>query len=229
MQRYVEQFSFRGVSCFVLVIQLPKRFEDAKTLLQQYVDHRLDEIIDLPNQTLALVKFIEKKETEYSSGVDYANFLALLFKEELGLDAQIGVGSTVREWKGIALSFNQAEETLRLSKQLTLKNGVYSYREFILTKILNRIPREEVEQYVSETMDEKFKDILDDEETLSTAEGFLEQSLNISETARNLYMHRNTVLYRLDKIQRITGLNLRQFPDAVAFKVLLALYRRFNK
>ncbi|MGN0822616.1 MAG: PucR family transcriptional regulator, partial [Candidatus Gallimonas sp.] len=60
---------------------------------------------------------------------------------------------------------------------------------------------------------------------LGTAEEFLENSLNVSETSRNLYMHRNTLTYRLDKIERITGLNIRKFSDAVSFRVISILYK----
>ena len=68
-------------------------------------------------------------------------------------------------------------------------------------------------------------EVFGDDEMAATAEAFLECSLNISETSRRLYVHRNTLLYRLDKIERVTGLNLRKFSDAVTFRVLAVLYR----
>ena len=64
---------------------------------------------------------------------------------------------------------------------------------------------------------------------LSTAEEFLQSSLNVSETSRNLYMHRNTLLYRLDKIEKATGLNIRSFSDAVSFRVLTVIHRLLGK
>ena len=64
---------------------------------------------------------------------------------------------------------------------------------------------------------------------LTTAEAFLQSSLNVSETSRNLYMHRNTLLYRLDKIEKATGLNIRLFSDAVSFRVLTALHKLLKK
>ena len=67
------------------------------------------------------------------------------------------------------------------------------------------------------------KELLKDEEMVNTAEEFLENSLNVSETSRNLYMHRNTLMYRLDKIERIMGLNLRKFSDAVTFRIITIL------
>ena len=82
---------------------------------------------------------------------------------------------------------------------------------------------------ISELSDEHIKEIFDDEEMLATAEEFLHSSLNVSETSRNLYMHRNTLLYRLDKIEKATGLNIRSFSDAVSFRVLTLIHRLLGK
>ena len=71
--------------------------------------------------------------------------------------------------------------------------------------------------------------LIEDEEMLETAEVFLQSSLNVSETSRNLYMHRNTLLYRLDKIEKSTGLNIRLFSDAVSFRVLTVLHKLLKK
>ena len=84
-------------------------------------------------------------------------------------------------------------------------------------------------QYFAEITDEHCKEVFSDEELLNTAEAFLQSSLNVSETARNLYMHRNTLLYRLDKIEKATGLNIRQFSDAVSFRVLTVLHKLLKK
>ena len=74
-------------------------------------------------------------------------------------------------------------------------------------------------------LDGEAKELLKDEDMVNTAEEFLENNLNVSETARNLYMHRNTLMYRLDKIERVMGLNLRNFSDAVTFRVITILYK----
>ena len=78
-----------------------------------------------------------------------------------------------------------------------------------------------MEQFYVESAEEVFED----DDMMETAERFLENSLNISETARELFMHRNTLMYRLDKIERITGLNIRKFSDAVTFRVITILYK----
>ena len=85
------------------------------------------------------------------------------------------------------------------------------------------------EEYCAELMDEAAREVFEDKELLSTAEEFLLSSLNVSETSRNLYMHRNTLSYRLDKIEKATGLNVRYFSDAVSFRVLSILYQLLKK
>ena len=78
-------------------------------------------------------------------------------------------------------------------------------------------------EYFSILLEGDAKELLKDEDMVNTAEEFLENNLNVSETSRNLYMHRNTLMYRLDKIERVTGLNLRNFTDAVTFRVITIL------
>ena len=166
-----------------------------------------------------LVKFVGAEDSEYRSTMDYAEFLVQSLKEELGIYAQAGVGATVRELKDVAMSYIGAENALRYADVFEMKGEVHSYREFLLVKMLEGIPEGKLSQYLAEMTDEHFKEIFEDEEMLTTVEAFLQSSLNVSETSRNLYMHRNTLLYRLDKIEKATGLNVRQFSDAVSFRV----------
>jgi carbohydrate diacid regulator len=95
--------------------------------------------------------------------------------------------------------------------------------------MLEDIPENRLEEYFNDLTDENFREIFEDEEMLSTAEEFLRSSLNVSETSRILYMHRNTLLYRLDKIEKATGLNIRCFSDAVSFRVLTVIHKLLGK
>ena len=105
------------------------------------------------------------------------------------------------------------------------KGNVHTYREFILIKMLEDIPEGKLGDYLSVLLDKEAKELLRDEEMVNTAEEFLENSLNVSETSRNLFMHRNTLMYRLDKIERVMGLNLRKFSDAVTFRIITILFK----
>ena len=89
--------------------------------------------------------------------------------------------------------------------------------------MLEDLPKYKLNEYLDSLMDFSTKEIFLDEEITSTAEEFIENSLNISETSRKLYLHRNTLTYRLDKIEKETGLNVRKFNDAVTFRLITIL------
>ncbi len=227
--KYTTRFSVKGAACFALVLRVPKLMDEVLAVLEQYGGNSLDTAVEMTPQTCVLVKFVEDAQGEYRSSVDYAEFLAQSLKEELGLDVLVGVGPTVRDLKDVSVSYSQAENSLRYADLFEIPGCVHSYRESILIKMLEDVPEIKLSQYLAEITDEHCKEVFDDEEMLSTAEAFLQSSLNVSETSRNLYMHRNTLLYRLDKIEKATGLNIRQFSDAVSFRVLTVLYKLLKK
>ena len=227
--KYGVKFSVKGAACFAILLRIPRLMQETLALLEQYGGNSLDTVVQMSADTCVLVKFVSEQEDEYRSAVDYAEFLTQSLEEELGVDAVAGVGLTVRDLKDVALSYAQAENALRYADIFQTRGKVHSYREFILIKMLEDIPESKLAQYFAEINDEHCKEVFEDEEMLSTAEAFLQSSLNVSETSRNLYMHRNTLLYRLDKIEKSTGLNIRQFSDAVSFRVLTVLHRLLKK
>jgi len=227
--KYGTKFSVKGASCFAIVLRVPCLMKETLALLDQYGGNSLDTTVEMSKDTCVLVKFSEDTEEEYRSAVDYAEFLAQSLREELGVEAKVGVGSTARELKDLAVSYEQAENALRYADVFNVQGSVHSYREFLLIKMLEDVPESKLAQYFAEITDEQCEEIFEDEEMLSTAEAFLQNSLNVSETSRQLYMHRNTLLYRLDKIEKATGLNVRQFSDAVSFRVLTLLHKLLKR
>ena len=228
--KYATKYSVRGSACFALVLRVPKLMEETLALLEQYGGNSLDTALQMGEKTCVLVRFVDADgEDTYRASVDYAEFLAQSIKEELGLDVAVGVGPTARELKDVALSYAQAENTLRYADVFDFSGNVHSYRECILIKMIEDVPETKLVEYFSQITDERFKEVFEDREMLDTAEAFLQSSLNVSETSRNLYMHRNTLLYRLDKIEKATGLNIRLFSDALSFRVLTVLNKLLKK
>ena len=230
--KYSAKFSVRGVSCFALSVRVPKMMEETVAVIEQYGGNSLDTVVVMSDTQCVLVKYLDGAELDNSSPVDYAEFLSQSIKEELGIDVKIGVGTTVREVKDVAQSYLRAEDAIRYAEEFNAYTGgsnVYSYREFVLLKMLEEWPENKLAAYLAELTDDDFGALLADEELLETAEEFLNSNLNVSEAARNLYLHRNTMIYRLDKIQKATGLNIRSFSDAVSFRVLTLLYRLLGK
>ena len=228
LYKYAMKYSVRGAACFVIALRVPKLMQETLAVLEQYGGNSLDTVVQMSEQSCVLVKFVEE-DTEYSSSVDYAEFLVQSLKEELGITVHAGVGPTVRELKDAAVSYASAENALRYADVFEVSGNVHSYRDFILIKMLEDIPESKLTEYLAELSDAHSKEIFEDEEMLDTAEAFLDSSLNVSETSRNLYMHRNTLLYRLDKIEKATGLNVRDFSDAVSFRVLTILHKLLKK
>ncbi|MBQ9713797.1 MAG: helix-turn-helix domain-containing protein [Clostridia bacterium] len=227
--KYTTKYSVKGAHCFTILLRVPKLMEETLAVLEQYGGNSLDTAVQMSEQTCVLVRFLGTETDGYRASVDYAEFLAQSLKEELGLDVDVGVGPIVRELKDVAFSYTQAENTLRYADVFAFPGSVHTYRECILIKMIEDIPEVKLAEYFSQITDEHFKEVFDDEEMLETAENFLRSSLNVSETSRNLYMHRNTLLYRLDKIEKSTGLNIRLFSDAVSFRVLTVLHRLLKK
>ena len=228
--KYATKYSVRSAACFTLVLRTQRLMKEVLALLEQYVGNSLDTAVQMSAQTCVLVRFIDGEgEDTYRASVDYAEFLVQSVKEELGLDVLVGVGPTVRELKDVALSYAQAENTLRYADVFKFPGSVHSYRECILIKMIEDIPETKLVEYFLQITDDRFKEVFEDGEMLETAEAFLQSSLNVSETSRNLYMHRNTLLYRLDKIEKATGLNIRLFSDAVSFRVLTVLHALLKK
>ena len=228
--RFMSKYSIRNEACFALAVTVPRLMDETVAILSQYEENGTDEVVKMSDSLCAIVKFVAPtEENEYHSATEYAEFIAQSLKEELGIDVAVGVGPTVRDLKEVSLSYAQATSALRYAEVFGAKGKVHAYREFMLIKMLEDLSVQKLEEYLSQLTDESAKEIFEDEEMLSTAEEFLQHNLNAAETSRNLYMHRNTLLYRLEKIEKATGLNIRQFSDAVSFRVLTVLYKLLGK
>lgn len=229
IHKYATKYSVRDSACFVIALHIEKHVQEALAVLEQYGGNSLDTALQVADDTCVLVRFVDETSEEYHSSMDYAEFLVQSLKEELGLDVRAGVGPTVKELKDVALSYTGAENALRYAEVFNQRGNVHSYREFILVKMLEGLPESKMSEYLTELSEAHVKEIFEDDEMLDTAESFLQSSLNVSETARTLYMHRNTLLYRLDKIEKTTGLNIRSFSDAVSFRVLTILHKLLKR
>ena len=222
VQKYRVKYSVPEQPCFALSVSAGGKSSDVIALLSQYAENEFDCAVAVSGRESAFVKFVEP-DSEYQSSADFATFLAGSLLEELGISAHIGVGCTFRNFEDISVSFRQASSALRMSSMFNARGVVHTYREFLLVKMLEDIPEAKLSEYLSTLLEGDAKELLKDEEMLGTAEEFLQNSLNVSETSRNLFMHRNTLMYRLDKIERMTGLNLRKFSDAVTFRLITIL------
>lgn len=222
IQKYRVKYSVPDLPCFVLAVAAEGKTSDVISLFSQYIENESDCAVSISGKDCAFIKFVEA-DSEYQSSVDFAGFLSRSLYEELGIRCRVGVGGTFRHFEDISVSYQQASAALRMSVTFNSKGNVHSYREFMLIRMLEDVSEAKLSEYLSVLLDGDARELLKDEDMVNTAEEFLENSLNVSETSRNLYMHRNTLMYRLDKIERVTGLNLRKFSDAVTFRIITIL------
>lgn len=226
LRKYASKYSVPDMECFVMLLNVPsKDLLDVKTILEEYTAGSLDYSLKLNETQCALIKFVDEESYEYQSSTEYAEFLLRSIQEETGANVKIYIGGTVKSIYDLSSSYSQATSAISLSNAINAKGNVHSFKEYLLIRILEDMPRYRLSEYLDTLMEINAGEIFSDEEMINTAEEFLENNLNVSETSRKLYLHRNTLMYRLDKIEKLTGLNLRKFSDAVTFRLITALIK----
>ena len=132
----------------------------------------------------------------------------------------VGIGTVVDSIKDLARSFKEAQIALEVGKVFDTEKTIVSYNNLGIARLIYQLPTTLCEMFLKEVFKRGSIESLD-HETLFTIQRFFENNLNVSETSRKLFVHRNTLVYRLEKIKKITGLDLREFEDAIVFKVAL--------
>ncbi len=139
-------------------------------------------------------------------------------------NVRISYGTVVREIKEVSRSYKEAKMALDVGKIFFDERNVVAYSELGIGRLIYQLPIPLCKMFIREIFGGKSPDDFD-EETLTTIYKFFENSLNVSETSRQLFIHRNTLVYRLDKLQKSTGLDLRVFEDAITFKIALMVVK----
>ena len=140
--------------------------------------------------------------------------------EKLARSISVGIGTPVMGVKDLARSFKEAQTALEVGKVFDTDKNIVSYDNLGIARLIYHLPTTLCETFLKEVFKKNSIESLD-HETLFTIQKFFENSLNVSETSRKLFVHRNTLVYRLDKIKKLTGLDLREFDHAIIFKIAL--------
>ena len=147
-----------------------------------------------------------------------------MLNTEAMTNAHISYGTIVNEIKDVSRSYKEAKMALDVGKIFYANRNVVAYSNLGIGRLIYQLPMPLCKMFIKEIFDGKSPDEFD-EETLTTINKFFENSLNVSETSRQLYIHRNTLVYRLDKLQKSTNLDLRVFEDAITFKIALMVVK----
>jgi carbohydrate diacid regulator len=143
---------------------------------------------------------------------------------EFFVKVSVGIGTAVMNIKDLAASFKEAQVAIEVGKVFDTEKNIISYENLGIGRLIYQLPTTLCEMFMQEVFKKGSLESLD-YETLMTIQAFFENNLNVSETARKLFVHRNTLVYRLEKIRKLTGLDLREFEHAITFKVALMVQK----
>lgn len=178
-----------------------------------------DFIVSIDENNVALVKELKGDVTLHDLQ-DTAKGICHNINTEIMAKAVVGIGTIVNNVKEIARSYKEARVALEVGKVFDDEKFILSYEDLGIGRLIYQLPTTLCELFLTEVFKKGSIDELD-QEIIFTIQKFFENNLNVSETSRQLYVHRNTLVYRLDKIQKITGLDLRVFDQAIIFKVAM--------
>ena len=182
-----------------------------------------DFVTAVDEKNIIVVKELAENET-YEDLEKTAEVILNLFKADEDCEAYIAYGTVVNEIKEVSRSYKEARMALDVGKIFFEEKNIIAYSALGIGRLIYQLPIPLCKMFIKEIFDGKSPDDFN-EETLTTINKFFENSLNVSETSRQLYIHRNTLVYRLDKLQKYTGLDLRVFEDAITFKIALMVVK----
>ena len=188
-------------------------------LQNMFPDKSKDYVISVGEHDIVLVKDI-KQGTESKDIEKIATNIADTLSAEFYTKVAIGISTIVENIKDLARAYKEAQVALEVGKVFETEKNIISYENLGIGRLIYQLPTTLCEMFLQEVFKKGSLESLD-RETLLTIQCFFENNLNVSETSRKLFVHRNTLVYRLEKIKKLTGLDLREFDNAIVLKVAL--------
>ncbi len=195
-------------------------------LQNMFPDKSKDYVISVGEQDIVLVKEL-KPGTDIKDIEKMATNIADTLSTEFYTKVAIGISTIVDNLKDLAKAYQEAQVALEVGKVFETEKNIVSYENLGIGRLIYQLPTTLCEMFLQEVFKKGNLESLD-RETLMTIQCFFENNLNVSETSRKLFVHRNTLVYRLEKIRKITGLDLREFEHAITFKVALMVNKYLN-
>ena len=203
-----------------LVRQLDRHDASAVDILaDMFPDKLQDFVISINESDVAVIKQLPGN-WDAETLLKLASSMEDTLKEALHIKTVIGIGTVVPYLRELADSYKDAQTAIDVGKVFDTERSIINYENLGIGRLIYQLPTTLCEIFLSEVFKKSAIDSLD-QETLFTINKFFENNLNVSETSRKLFVHRNTLVYRLEKIKKLTGLDLREFDHAIVFKVAL--------
>ena len=205
----------------VFVVRTLKKGESVPTDVIQslFPDRQNDFVLSIGEGDVVLIRQMPE-----GSGIKELNKIASSIEEALRAGGEptvvVGIGTVATHLRDLAKSYKEAQIAIEVGKVFDTEKYVINYENLGIGRLIYQLPTTLCDMFLKEVFKRGSIDSLD-QETLFTIQKFFENNLNVSETSRKLFVHRNTLVYRLEKIKKLTGLDLREFDDAIVFKVAL--------
>ena len=185
-----------------------------------------DYVTEVDADNVVIVKSVPDEAA--LEGVDaFARKVASRLEAEGLTGVHVAYGTAVTDIREVSRSYKEAKMALEVGRIFSGSKKVVSYTELGIGRLIYQLPIPLCKMFIKEIFNARHPDSFD-EETIQTIEKFFENNLNVSETSRQLFIHRNTLVYRLDKLQKTTGLDLRVFEDAITFKIAMMVVKYMN-
>ena len=190
-----------------------------ETIQAMFPDRQNDFVLSVGEGDVVLIRQLPD-----GAGSKELNKTAAQIEEALRVNGEstvvVGMGTIAMHLRDLAKSYKEAQIAIEVGKVFDTEKYIINYENLGIGRLIYQLPTTLCEMFLQEVFKKNPIDALD-KETLFTIHKFFENNLNVSETARKLFVHRNTLVYRLEKIKKLTGLDLREFDDAITFKVAL--------
>lgn len=211
----------------LLIRQLEKSETTAVEVVSNlFPDKQRDFVLSINESDIVLIKELTANQGQMDLFA-IAKSIEDAFSANLHVKTVIGIGKMSRHLRELADRFKEAQVAIEVGKVFDTEKTVIHYENLGIGRLIYQLPTTLCEMFLSEVFRKNPIESLD-QETLYTINKFFENNLNVSETSRKLFVHRNTLVYRLEKIKKLTGLDLREFEHAIVFKVALMVKKYLN-
>lgn len=222
---HIEAVQSRAV--FVIEVKSKKDVDAMEMVKELFYTSRGDFVTSVDERFIIVIKALKQNES-YETLQETAEMLIDMLNSEAMTNARVAYGTIVDEIKGLSKSYKEAKMALDVAGIFYAEKSIIAYNTLGIGRLIYQLPVNLCQIFIREIFGEDIPEEID-EEMLNTVNKFFENSLNVSETSRQLFIHRNTLMYRIEKLQKATGLDIRTFDDALTFKIALMVvnYMKF--
>ncbi|MCR5788744.1 MAG: helix-turn-helix domain-containing protein [Lachnospiraceae bacterium] len=186
--------------------------------------NRKNDFVTAVDENSIIVVFEVGREEGYEAVAGIAEKIYQVLAKEKDETLHVAYGTIVGELREVSRSYKEAKMALDVGRIFYGEEKIFAYSELGIGRLIYQLPIPLCKMFIQEIFEGRSPDDFD-EETITTINRFFENSLNVSETSRQLFIHRNTLVYRLDKLEKLTGLDIRVFEDAITFKIALMVVK----